>query len=75
MAKDSNVSQTGGGIPRSGGGIGGSAGRFVKKIYKPTGPTKSQMNDARHEIRIEQEKVSDAQLKEHYRGMFKQWND
>jgi hypothetical protein len=38
-------------------------------------PTKSQKDDMLHDIRIKQEKVSEKQLKEHYRSMYKQWND
>jgi hypothetical protein len=70
-----NRGEGGVGGGRGAGGISGGAGRFVNKIYKPTGPTKKQKDEMRHEVRIEQEKISEKQLKEHYRAMFKQWND
>jgi hypothetical protein len=44
-------------------------------LKKKLGPTKSQINSMRHDIRQQQEKISEKQLKEHYRAMFKQWND
>jgi hypothetical protein len=56
-------------------GIAGKGGKNVGKVYKPTGPTKEQQWEARHEIRNQQEKISEKQLKEHYRSMSKQWND
>lgn len=39
MAKDSNISQTGGGVPRSAGGIGGAAGKNVQPKYKELTPS------------------------------------
>ena len=49
----------------------------VRKVSpkKKSGPTKSQEDEMRHSIRIEQEKIAEKQLKEHYRAMWKQWND
>jgi len=39
MAKDSNVSQTGGGVPRGVGGISGAGGRNVQPQYKELSPS------------------------------------
>ena len=74
---------------RAAGGITGKGAKQVNPVYrnqtdqiqknsvkvKRTGPTKSQENNMRHEIRQQQEKLSEKQLKEHYRAMYKQWND
>ena len=60
---------------RTAGGITGEGAKSVQKIYRQTGPTKSQKDNMRHELRQEQEKISEKQLREHYRAMFKQWND
>jgi hypothetical protein len=39
MAKDSNISQPGGGTPRSSGGIGGAGGSKVNPIYRELSPS------------------------------------
>ena len=75
-------------VTRATGGITGAGANQVNPIYrnqtnqiqknsvkvKQKGPTKSQKDDMRHEMRQEQEKVSEKQLKEHYRTMYNQWN-
>ena len=38
MAKDANLSQPGGGTPRSVGGIGGAGGRNVAPVNRPLSP-------------------------------------
>jgi hypothetical protein len=48
--------------------------RAPKAANAPTGPTKNQEWEARHSIRQQQEKVSEKQLKEHYKSMYDQWN-
>ena len=55
-------------------GIAGKGGKMVEKIYKPTGPTREQQWDMRHDMRIQQEKISEKQLKEHYSSLSNQWN-
>lgn len=39
MAKDSNISQTGGGIPRGVGGISGAGGQNVQPVYRELSPS------------------------------------
>ena len=47
MAKDSNVSQSGGGIPRGVGGIGGAGGRNVNPINKLSPSAEKSIAEAR----------------------------
>jgi hypothetical protein len=54
---------------------GGSLSTLRSQGKTKSTPTQSQKNSMRHDIRIKQEKISEKQLKEHYRSMFKQWND
>jgi hypothetical protein len=48
MPKDSNLSQPGGGAPRSSGGIGGSGGQNVQPVYRELSPSaKNSIAEAR----------------------------
>ena len=54
---------------RAVGGITGAGAKSVQKIYKQTGPTKSQKNDMRREIGFEQDKAMEKIYKEHLKKM------
>ena len=48
MARDSNISQPGGGVPRGAGGISGPAGRNVQPQYRELSPSaQNSINEAR----------------------------
>jgi hypothetical protein len=52
MAKDSNISQTGGGVPRSSGGIGGPAGRNVNPMNKLSPSAENSIAKARETMGV-----------------------
>jgi len=54
---------------RAVGGITGAGAKSVQKIYKQTGPTKSQKNDMRREMGFEQDKAMEKIYKEHLKKM------
>jgi DNA invertase Pin-like site-specific DNA recombinase len=56
---------------RTTGGITGAGARSIQKIYKQTGPTKSQKDDIRREIGFEQDEAMRKIYKEHLKKMGK----
>jgi len=54
---------------RAVGGITGAGAKSINKVYKQMGPTKSQKDTMRHEIRIDQEKLAAKQYKEHLKSL------
>jgi hypothetical protein len=61
-------------VTRAVAGITGKGGKSVNPVYKEMGPTKEQEWEMRHDMRIQQEKISEKQLKEHYAMLKDQWN-
>jgi len=48
MARDSNISQPGGGVPRGSGGISGPGGQNVQPVYRELSPSaQNSINEAR----------------------------
>ena len=56
---------------RAVGGITGAGAKSIQKIYKQTGPTKSQKDDIRREMGFEQDEAMRKIYKEHLKKMGK----